>query len=103
MIYFDSEINNPIKDARNILLKNIDKLVSVHAPRKNKDFSYFENQVLTVFEERIIQKKTLREVADMLNLKAFDRIRQIEYQIIFYLRKKMKEMYNTRFSKVRYA
>jgi DNA-directed RNA polymerase sigma subunit (sigma70/sigma32) len=46
--------------------------------------------MLVVLSERILKSKTYKEVANMLNLKQAERIRQIEARVVRILYNKMK-------------
>ena len=86
-LFFDSAETNPILDAENII---INYKVSNHALRKLKDVDYYRGQMLVVLRERILKSKTYKEVANMLNLKHAERIRQIEARVVRILYNKMK-------------
>ena len=86
-IHFDSEINNPVQEAVNIIM-NYKEFVSSHLVDKEK----FKKQSLIVLNERLINNKTLDEVGLMLNVTR-ERIRQIEIRLKEILIKKMKGLY----------
>ena len=84
---FDSNLKSPISEATNIL---VNYKISLHALKNIKDVDYYRNQMLVVLSERIIKSKTLKEVANMLNLKHSERIRQIEARVKHILTNKMQ-------------
>lgn len=84
MIYFDSEINSPISVARDIIK---DLKVSLYT---NQEHSLYRNQLMIVFEERVIKNKTLNQVANLLNLKSKDRVRQLEIRLLKILKHHMR-------------
>jgi len=86
MIYFDSEINNPISVARDIIKEC---KISLYT---NKEPSSYRNQLMTVFEERVIKNKTLKQVANLLNLKSSERVRQIEFRLLRILKHHMRDI-----------
>ena len=87
MIRFDSENNNPIQEAINVI-NNIK--ISNHALSMvyNIDESYYKKQYLTVLKERLINNKTLEEVGQMLNVTR-TRIWQLEAKLKRILQKQM--------------
>ena len=91
MIRFDSEINNPIQEAIDII-NNIKIHKSAISVLCNRDKNYFRNQYLTVLKERFINNKTLEEVGQMLNVTR-TRIWQIETRLKEILFEKMKGTY----------
>ena len=86
MIRFDSEVNNPIQDAIDII-NNITYVKNFHQA------DYFKHQCKVVLLERLINKKTLDEVGLMLNVTR-ERIRQIEIRLKEILITKMKVQYD---------
>ena len=88
---FDSDIQSPISEAIDILMNY---KISPHALRQTlrqiKDVDYYRKQMLVVLSERILKSKTYKEVANMLNLKQAERIRQIEARVVRILYNKMK-------------
>ncbi len=84
---FDSSINNPFLDAENVI---INYKFSNHALRRNKPVDYYKDQMLLVLKERFLHDKTLRQCADMLNIKSKERVRQIEAKTLRILRQYMK-------------
>ena len=85
---FDSDIKSPISEATDIVLN----MKCNHAfTNQNQDkLMKWKNQFFVVLKERLIQGKTLRQVAAMLNIKSAERIRQIEAKLLRILRNKMK-------------
>ena len=90
-IHFDSEINNPVQEAVNII-NNIKIHKSALSIVYNIDESYYRNQYLTVLKERFINNKTLEEVGQMLNVTR-TRIWQLESKLKRILQKQMKGAY----------
>ena len=86
MIRFDSDINNPIQEAIDII-NNIKYVKNFHQA------DYFKYQCKVVLQERIINNKTLDEVGLMLNVTR-ERIRQIEIRLKEILITKMKGQYD---------
>ena len=84
---FDSDIQSPISEAIDIVMNY---KISPHALRQIKDVDYYRKQMLVVLSERILKSKTYKEVANMLNLKQAERIRQIEARVVRILYNKMK-------------
>ena len=91
MIRFDSEINNPVQEAINIV-NNIKIHKSAISMLYNRDKNYFRNQYFTVLNERLINNKTLEEVGQMLNVTR-TRIWQLECKLKRILNEKMKGIY----------
>lgn len=91
MIYFDSEINNPVQEAIDII-NNIKIHKCALSMVYNVDENYFRNQYLTVLNERLINGKTLDEVGRMLN-RTRNRIWQLERKLKRILNEKMKGQY----------
>ena len=88
MIRFDSEINNPVQEAVDIIMNY--KQLNVSA--KKYDFEKFKKQMITVLNERLINNKTLREIGQILGVR-HERVRQIECRLKEILMKKMKGTY----------
>ena len=88
MIRFDSEINNPVQEAVDIIINY--KQLNVSA--KKYDFEKFRKQMITVLNERLINNKTLREIGQILGV-GQERVRQIESKLLRILSKKMKGLY----------
>ena len=84
---FNSSIKSPITEATDILMSY---KISSHALRNIKDVDYYRKQMLIVLSERIIKSKSLKEVADILNLKHSERVRQIEARVKNILTNKLK-------------
>jgi len=82
---FDSDIKSPIKDA---IVAIQSYKVSNHATKISDEF--YKARMLIVLKERICGDKTLKEVADILNIKTAERVRQIEALVIRILTRKMK-------------
>lgn len=91
MIRFDSEINNPVQEAINII-NNIKIHKSAISMLYNRDNNYFRNQYFTVLNERLINSKTLEEVGQMLGVTR-TRIWQLECKLKRILSKQMKGTY----------
>jgi len=85
MIRFDSEINNPVQEAINII-NNIN--VNKGAMFYDRDKNYYLNQYFTVLNERLINNKTLEEVGQMLGVTR-TRIWQLECKLKRILIEKM--------------
>ena len=84
---FDSSIKSPINDALDILINlNPKHFATLNDPIK---LQKYRNQFLVVLQERLINKKTLKQCAEILN-KRQERPLQIEAKLIRILRTKMK-------------
>ena len=84
---FDSSIKSPINDALDILINlNPKHFATLNDPIK---LQKYRNQFLVVLQERLINQKTLKQCAEILN-KSQERTRQIEAKLIRILRTKMK-------------
>ena len=84
---FDSSIKSPINDALDILINlNPKHFATLNDPIK---LQKYRNQFLVVLQERLINQKTLKQCAEILN-KSQERPRQIEAKLIRILRTKMK-------------
>jgi len=91
MIRFDSEINNPIQEAIDII-NNI-KISSAAIKNVYKaDENYFRNRYFTILKERLINNKSLVEVGQMLGISR-NRIWQLECKLKRILSKQMKGTY----------
>jgi len=91
MIRFDSEIDNPVQEAIDII-NNI-KISSAAIKNVYKaDENYFRNRYFTILKERLINNKTLEEVGQMLNVTR-TRIWQLECKLKRILSKQMKGTY----------
>ena len=88
MIRFDSQINNPYSEAIDIISSFKQYISPV-----TYDVEYMKKQMITVLNERLINNKTLREVANILNLKSTERVRQIEGKVLRILNEKMRGKY----------
>ena len=83
---FDSSIKSPINDALDILINlNPKHFATLNDPIK---LQKYRNQFLVVLQERLINQKTLKQCAEILN-KSQERTRQIEAKLIRILRTKM--------------
>ena len=84
---FDSSIKSPINDALDILINlNPKHFATLNDPIK---LQKYRNQFLVVLQERLINQKTLKQCAEILN-KSQESTRQIEAKLIRILRTKMK-------------
>ena len=84
---FDSSIKSPINEALDILINlNPKHFATLNDPIK---LQKYRNQFLVVLQERLINQKTLKQCAEILN-KSQERTRQIEAKLIRILRTKMK-------------
>ena len=91
MIRFDSEINNPVQEAIDII-NNIEISPAAIKNVYQADENYFRNRYFTILNERLINNKTLVEVGQMLGISR-NRIWQLEAKLKRILNKKMKGKY----------
>ena len=91
MIKFDSDINNPVIDALDII-NNIEISPAAIKNVLNSDENYFKNRYIIILKERLINNKTLLELSHMLGVSK-NRVRQLEHKLKRILQKQMKGLY----------
>lgn len=87
-IHFDSDVQNPLKEAVDIIM-NLD-ISKMHQPKNGNNNDYFRNQYLVVLSERLIKGMTRGYCAKLLKLKSDTRIMQIEEKLKRILSTKMR-------------
>tara|TARA_B100001173_G_scaffold145012_1_gene125901 strand:- start:63 stop:344 length:282 start_codon:yes stop_codon:yes gene_type:complete len=85
MIHFDSDLQNPVQDAIDVILDL--KFRTTQTCKYPAD--YYRKNMITVLIERMINQKSVKEISKMLNLNS-DTVRRYEYRVFHILNRDSK-------------
>jgi len=96
MIYFDSEINNPIQEAINIISKEQYKssymTYLTKFQNKKEVLNKLRHRYMIILTERFVKGNTLKKCGKILDIST-ENVRRIESKLKRILQKRMKGQY----------